>query len=185
MDVQHEIMRHAHAQAHTNNTLYPLWTHFDGKYEMYQFSFGFALVSDFFLNTFLHCCCTSIFIFNKIECDYILAPHGKKERHETGFQNKLTWNRFVQMKIGRFARARLFSFASFKFLRQFSFLFTLQDFLVLLSFCQLLFRFFIPSSSSFVWCTIEMWSQCNHLLCMCRALVRFFSFASRNHSRVV
>lgn len=109
MDVQHGIMRHAHAHEHTNKHIVSTLVELRWKiWNVSRFWFGFARSFRFFSKYVSFHCCTSIFIFNKIECDYILAPHErKKERHETGFQNKLTWNRFVQMKIGLFARARL------------------------------------------------------------------------------
>lgn len=69
-----------------------------------------------------------------------------------------------------------FSFFSFKFLRQFSFLCALQYLLVLLSFCQLLFRFYF--SFLRVLHLIGAPSRCDHNAITCSACVAlwFVSF---------
>lgn len=190
MDVQHEIMRHAHAHEHTNKHIVSTLVELRWKiWNVSQFWFDLARSFRFFSKYVSFHCCTSIFIFNKIECDYILAPHEKKRATRNWFSEQ------IDMKSLRpnenwsvCTRASLFLLVSFKFLRQFSFLFTLQELLVLLSFCQLLFRSFIFSSYSFEFfiCLVHDRSRCDHnaITCCCfkKSLSRWVNFKCTSHN---
>lgn len=130
-----------------------------------------ALVSVFFSKYVSFHCCTSIFIFNKIECDYILAPHERK-KSDTKLVFRTNWHEIALSKwklVCLHARVSLsscfFQISSTIFVALH--IARITCFAFILPIAVSIFYFFFL----FLWVlhlfgarSIEMWSQCNHLL---------------------